>query len=73
MEYTFTIDNCLKFDISQQNNMKFEIKGLPEKEYIEKEITPYMVSVSADAFPATDLVSAVFRTEEKEDNMIHGN
>ncbi len=72
MDFAFNIDNNLKFDISQSNNMKFEIKKLPEKEYIEKELTPCIVSFSADALFA-DLVSEVFRNEEEEDNLIYGN
>lgn len=72
MEFAFKIDNSLKFDISQSNNMKFYIKKLPEKEYIEKELVPCTVSFSADALFA-DLVSAVFRTEEEEDNLINGD
>ena len=43
MEFAFKIDSSLKFDISQSNNMKFDIKKLPEKEYIEKELTPCIV------------------------------
>lgn len=65
MEFAFKIDNSLKFDVSQSNNMKFYIKKLPEKEYIKKELAPCIISFSADALFA-DLVSAVFRTEEEE-------
>ncbi len=72
MEFAFKIDNGLKFDISQSNNMKFEMKKTSEKEYIEKELTPCIVSFSADALFA-DLVSEVFRNEEEEDNLIYGN
>ncbi|MDE6664872.1 MAG: hypothetical protein K2K14_01600 [Ruminococcus sp.] len=72
MKFSFKIDNSLKFDISQSNNMKFEMKKTSEKEYIEKELTPCIVSFSADALFA-DLVLAVFRTEEEEDNLINGN
>lgn len=67
MEFAFKIDSSLKFDISQSNNMKFDMKKLPEKEYIEKELTPCIVSFPADALFA-DLVSAVFRTEEEENS-----
>lgn len=72
MDFDFNIDNSLIFDFSQSDNMEFEIDSMPEKEYIEKELVPCVVSFSADALFA-DLVSVIFTKEEKEDNLIHGN
>lgn len=72
MDFTFNIDGSLIFDISQSDDMKFEIKSMPEKEYIEKSFVPCTVSFSADALFA-DLVSVIFSKEEEEDNLIHGN
>ena len=72
MDFTFDIDNSLIFDFSQSDDMKFEIDSIPEKEYIEKDPVPCTVSFSADALFA-DLVSVIFRKEEEEDNLIHGN
>ena len=66
MDFTFNIDNDMQFNINQYDYMNFEIKNLPEKEYIEKELTPCTVSFSADALRA-NLVSAVFRSEEEEE------
>lgn len=72
MDFTFNIDNSLIFDISQSDDMKFEIKSMPEKEYIEKNFVPCTVSFSVSAL-FSDVVSSVFRKEEEEDNLIHGN
>ncbi|MDE5772310.1 MAG: hypothetical protein K2I06_11920 [Ruminococcus sp.] len=66
MDFTFNIDNDMQFNINQYDYMNFEINNLPEKEYIEKELTPCTVFFSADALRA-DLVSAVFRSEEEEE------
>ena len=71
MDFVFGIDSNLEFSIDPENDMEFEI-NMPEKEYIEKESTPCTAAFSADALSAY-LVSPVFRTEEEEDSLIHGN
>ncbi|MDE5620901.1 MAG: hypothetical protein K2I80_10400 [Ruminococcus sp.] len=72
MDFDFNIDNSLIFNFSQSDDMKFEIKNMPEKEYIEKNFVPCTVSFSADTL-FTDVVSVIFRKEEEDDDLIYGN
>ena len=55
MNFTFKIDK----------KMNFKIENLPQKEYIEKEKAPCLMSFSANAIFA-NLVSPIFKTEEEE-------
>lgn len=71
MEFTFDIINDFTLDFDQSNRMDFEISNIPEKEYIEKEPEPCMISFSVTPIYA-DVVSVVFRKEE-EDDLINGN
>lgn len=71
MDFTFDITNNFTLDFDQSNRMDFEISNMPEKEYIEKDPAPCVVSFSAAPIYA-DIVSVVFRKEE-EDDLINGN
>lgn len=57
----------MNFTFKIGNTMKFKMENAPQKEYIEKEAEPCVISFSTDALFA-DLVSPVFETEEKENS-----
>lgn len=71
MDFTFDIINDFTLNFDQSNSMDFEISNIPEKEYIEKEPAPCVVSFSVTPIYA-DIVSVLFRKEE-EDDLINGN
>lgn len=71
MEFEFEISTETTFSFDELNEMSFEI-SMPEKEYIEKELATRSISFSFSALFA-NVVTAFCRTEEEEENLIHGN
>lgn len=64
MEFSFEMNNNMKINTSQKSGMNFEIRNLPQKEYIEKESKPCEVGFSANPIFSYMTVS-VFQKEEE--------
>lgn len=64
MEFAFKTNNNMEININQTSGTNFEIRNLPQKEYvyIEKETKPCRVSFSANVL-VSSVISAVFEEE----------